>query len=168
MRESLFGSARAAGDLVLGGVLLRHPGIRWVFTHGGGALPLLADRMEPFRTAPAGTTPDPGTPTVQEQLRTRWFDTAGTPFPHQVPALLAAFGPDPVLYGSDSCWTPAPAAAAQIRSIDTAPPPTAADTWRALTTRNAHRPLGRLTARPARPRPSPLPRPGFPEARFPA
>ncbi|GJF30580.1 amidohydrolase [Kitasatospora sp. NE20-6] len=143
MLEFLFDSARAASDLVLGGVLTRYPGIRWVLTHGGGALPLLADRMELFRTGMAGADHDPDTPTVQEQLRTLWYDTAGTPFPRQVPALLAAFGPDRILYGSDYCWTPAPAVAAQIRSVDAAPPHTAADTWRTLTTRNAHRLLHR-------------------------
>jgi hypothetical protein len=31
---------------------------------------------------------------------------AGTPFPHQVPAAVAAFGTERLLYGSDYCWTP--------------------------------------------------------------
>jgi aminocarboxymuconate-semialdehyde decarboxylase len=39
-------SAVAISHLVLGGVIERHPGIRFCFAHGGGALPVLAGRIE--------------------------------------------------------------------------------------------------------------------------
>ncbi|MGW1915290.1 amidohydrolase family protein [Streptomyces sp. NPDC002076] len=61
---------------------------------------------------------------------------AGTPFPHQVPALVRAFGSDRLLYGSDYCWTPAAGAAAQIASVDAAEQP-ADTTWRRITDKNA-------------------------------
>ncbi|RZL82847.1 MAG: amidohydrolase [Rhodococcus sp. (in: high G+C Gram-positive bacteria)] len=136
MLEFLFDSARTVSDLVFAGVLVRHPNIEWVFTHGGGALPLVADRMELFR----GLLSDhsTGTPPVPDQLRRLWFDMAGNPFPHQIPALTAATGTDRLLYGSDYCWTPAAATARQIASLDTAEQP-GDDTWRSVTTRNAHR-----------------------------
>ncbi|MEZ0362347.1 amidohydrolase family protein [Mycobacterium sp. pUA109] len=136
MLEFIFDSTRAVSDLVFGSVLNRHPDIQWIFTHGGGALPLLADRMELFRTAFSGAGTE--VPTVPDQLRRLWFDIAGSPFPNQVPALIAAFGSQRLLYGSDYCWTPATGAAAQVASIDAAQQPPG-DTWRALTTRNAHR-----------------------------
>jgi hypothetical protein len=50
-----------------------------------------------------------------------------------------------VLYGSDYCWTPAPAVAAQVASIDREPAPDGT-TWRALTTANAERLLPGLRA----------------------
>ncbi|GAB1820233.1 amidohydrolase family protein [Herbidospora sp. RD11066] len=140
MLEFIFDTTRTVSDLVFGGVLTRHPGIRWIFTHGGGTLPLLADRMELFRTAFNGGSPDD--PTVVEQVAGLWFDIAGTPFPRQVPALTRAFGTDKVLYGSDYCFTPIPAVAAQIASIDEAGQP-GETTWRALTTVNARRLLSR-------------------------
>ncbi|POX64417.1 amidohydrolase [Streptomyces sp. Ru62] len=136
MLEFLFDSTRAVSDLVFSGVLRRYPRIQWVFTHGGGALPLLADRMELFRTV-FGFGDQDG-PTVQEQLRGLWFDMAGSPFPHQIPVLTTTFGHDRLLYGSDYCWTPAAGAVAQIASVDAAEQP-AGGTWRALTTRNAAR-----------------------------
>lgn len=140
MLEFLFDSARAASDLLLRGVLARRPRIRWILTHGGGVLPLLADRMELFRThlgeGPEGPADAPGT---VEQLGRLWYDMAGTPFPRQIPALDAAFGTERLLYGSDHCWTPAEAALAQVATVDAAPPPSGAATWRDLTTRNAHR-----------------------------
>ena len=136
MLEFIFDSTRTVSDLVFSGTLTRYPDIQWVFTHGGGTLPLLADRMEMFRTVIFGGTPAEST--VQEQVAGLWFDMAGTPFPCQIPALAESCGTDRLLYGSDYCWTPAAGVAAQIASIDAAPQP-ADDTWRALTTRNAQR-----------------------------
>ncbi|AHH18561.1 putative amidohydrolase [Nocardia nova SH22a] len=133
MLEFLFDTARSVTDLLYAGVFERYSGIRWIFTHGGGVLPLVAERIQLFRSAFAGERQ--GRPT-SEQLRGLWFDMAGTPFPHQIPALDAAFGIERLLYGSDYCWTPPGAVAAQIASIDAAPAP-GARTWRQLTTDHA-------------------------------
>lgn len=139
MLEFIFDTTRAVSDLALNGVLHRWPDIRWVMPHGGGALPLIADRIEMMRTTlEAG---DVDGPSVPDLLAGLWFDIAGTPFPNQVPALVGAFGSERVLYGSDYCWTPGPGVAAQIASIDQAQQPHS-DSWRALTTRNAERLLG--------------------------
>ena len=136
MLEFIFDSTRTVSDLVFAGVLTRYPRIQWIFTHGGGTLPLLADRMELFRTLFQGGDSDD--PTVQDQVSSLWFDMAGTPFPNQVPALVKAFGSERLLYGSDYCWTPAGGTAAQVASLDSADQP-GDDTWRALTSRNAAR-----------------------------
>ncbi|GAA3290488.1 amidohydrolase family protein [Streptomyces cinereospinus] len=137
MLEFLFDSARTASDLLFRGVLARYPGIRWILTHGGGALPLLADRMELFRAHLGGGAPD-GPDTI-EQLGRLWYDMAGTPFPRQIRALDAAFGTERLLYGSDYCWTPAGLVLAQVETVDSAVQPSATETWRDLTTRNARR-----------------------------
>lgn len=144
MLEFPFDTTRAAADLALSGRLTDYPGIQWIFTHGGGALPLLADRVEGMRRLLAGPamTDHPGEP-VPSQLSRQWYDMAGTPFPNQVPAVAAAFGTGRLLYGTDYCWTPAPMVAAQVASLDTAPQP-AGDTWRALATANALRLFPRL------------------------
>ncbi len=144
MLEFIFDSARSASDLVLRGIPGRYPGINWIFSHCGGALPVLAERIQLFRDISADEPDAPGRPdgpvsrTVREQLGGFWYDIAGTPFPSAVPALVRAFGSERVLYGSDYCWTPAPAVRAQVASLDSAPQPDG-DTWRALTTRNAER-----------------------------
>ncbi|MFJ8364222.1 amidohydrolase family protein [Streptomyces sp. NPDC093984] len=147
MLEFLFDSARTVSDLVFSGHLVKYPDIPWIFTHGGGALPLLSERMELFRSVFAGDSDPPGDNPpigpIPEQVGRLWFDLAGTPFPHQVPALTAAFGTERVLYGSDYCFTPALGASAQVTSIDAAPQPDS-DTWRALTTCNALRLFPRL------------------------
>jgi 6-methylsalicylate decarboxylase len=115
---------------VFTGTLARYPDIEWVFTHGGGALPLLADRMELFRTVFTGEDDPDGA--VPRQLSRHAISA------HQVPAAVAAFGTGRLLYGSDYCWTPAHGVDAHLASIDQARQP-ANDSWRALTTRNATR-----------------------------
>jgi hypothetical protein len=88
--------------------------------HSGGVLPLLADRLELFRTAFAGGADGP---TVPGQVGELWSDLAGTPFPNQVPAFERAFGTKRLLYGSDYCWTPPAAVDAQLAAMDAAPQP---------------------------------------------
>ncbi len=141
MVEFLFDSARAASDLVLRGVLSRYPDIQWVFSHSGGALPVLVERIQLFGAMLPGGLAD-GRP-VSEQLGGLWYDIAGTPFPHAAAALVRAFGCEQVLYGSDYCWTPVAGVLSQVASIDAAPQPEG-QTWRALTTGNAERLIPRL------------------------
>jgi predicted TIM-barrel fold metal-dependent hydrolase len=147
MLEFVFESTRTVSDLVFSGSLQSCPDIPWVFTHGGGTLPLLTERMELFRNVFAGAMSTPGAVDevgpVSEQVGRLWFDMAGTPFPYQVPALVSAFGSERLLYGSDYCWTPEAGAGAQVASLDAAAQPDG-DTWRALTTRNAQRLFPRL------------------------
>ncbi|MFB6556108.1 amidohydrolase family protein [Streptomyces sp. NPDC056405] len=149
MLEFIFDATRTVSDLVFNDRLQQYPDIPWVFTHGGGTLPLLAQRMELFRSVFASSTTStttsdtsPSVP-VPEQISRLWFDIAGTPFPHQVPALAASCGTQRLLYGSDYCFTPASGVTEQVDSIEAAPQPDA-DTWRALTTRNAGRLFPRL------------------------
>lgn len=129
MIEFLFDSARTVVHLVLAGVIERFPAIRFVVTHCGGVLPLLADRVQLFRLALDG--PDAAATGVVDQLRSLWFDLAGTPLPRQLPALTSVVGEDRIVYGSDHCWTPPLGVAFQVAAIDHAP-----DDWRGITTRN--------------------------------
>ncbi|MDH2415256.1 amidohydrolase family protein [Nocardioides sp. CER19] len=46
MMEFFFDSACAAADLVFAGALARFPRVRWLFSHCGGTLPVLADRLD--------------------------------------------------------------------------------------------------------------------------
>ncbi|MET7691296.1 amidohydrolase family protein [Streptomyces sp. NPDC005483] len=138
MVEYIFDTARTVTDLVMVGVLTRRPGLRVIVPHCGGAVPVLADRINEFMKLflPAGTAPAQD---AVQQLQGLYYDMAGTAFPRQVPALLKLVDPDRVLFGSDYCWTPAPLADAHIAAIDTAAPPTEDTTWRTLTTANALR-----------------------------
>jgi predicted TIM-barrel fold metal-dependent hydrolase len=54
-----FKTTIALARLLLGGVLERHPGLRLVAAHGGGALPFLIGRLEGTHTSQARTSSSP-------------------------------------------------------------------------------------------------------------
>ncbi|MFF3846478.1 amidohydrolase family protein [Streptomyces sp. NPDC002328] len=138
MVEYIFDTARTVTDLVMAGVLTRHPNMRVIVPHCGGAIPVLTDRINEFMKLFVPSEKAPSLDAVQ-QLRALYYDMAGTAFPRQVPALLKLVDPDRVLFGSDYCWTPSPLADAHIAAIDAAEPPVEGATWRSLTTTNAQR-----------------------------
>ncbi|MFJ8777853.1 amidohydrolase family protein [Streptomyces sp. NPDC102476] len=138
MVEYIFDTARTVTDMVMAGVLTRHPGIQVIVPHCGGALPVLADRMNEFMRLFLPSDKAPAQDAVQ-QLRGLYYDMAGTAFPRQAPALLQLADPDRVLFGSDYCWTPPALADAHIAAIDAAESPVDGTTWRSLTTANAQR-----------------------------
>ncbi|WP_405674606.1 amidohydrolase family protein [Streptomyces canus] len=138
MVEYIFDTARTVTDLVMAGVVARCPRIQVIVPHCGGAVPVLADRINEFMRLFVPSEKSPAQDAV-EQLRGLYYDMAGTAFPRQVPALLKLVDPDRVLFGSDYCWTPPPLADAHIAAIDTAESPVDGTTWRSLTTANAQR-----------------------------
>ncbi|MDT0479107.1 amidohydrolase family protein [Streptomyces doebereineriae] len=138
MVEYIFDTARTVTDLVMAGVVTRYPRIQVIVPHCGGAVPVLADRINEFMRLFLPSEDTPAKDAVQ-QLRGLYYDMAGTAFPRQVPALLKLVDPDRVLFGSDYCWTPPPLADAHIAAIDAAESPVEGTTWRSLTTANAQR-----------------------------
>ncbi|MEU5658700.1 amidohydrolase family protein [Streptomyces sp. NPDC047737] len=143
MVEFVFDTARTVTDLLFAGTLLRHPGLKVVVPHCGGALPVLADRINGFMRLFMPS--QDGTPDAVAQLRELYYDVAGPAFPRQVPALLNLARPERLLYGSDYCWTPAQAAVAHAAAFTGAPDPVEGTSWPALTTRNARVLLPRLS-----------------------
>ena len=116
----------------MSGVLERHPDLAVIVPHCGGALPVLADRVNEFMTMFLGSR-DADAPDAVEQLRRLHYDLAGPAFPRHVPALLGLADPDRLLFESDYCWTPPPVADAHIAAVDAAGPPVDGATWRSLT-----------------------------------
>ncbi|GAB3935914.1 amidohydrolase family protein [Kribbella albertanoniae] len=137
MVEYIFDTARTVTDLLMSGVIARHPNLTVIVPHCGGALPVLADRINEFMTQFLGS--QSAGPNALEQLRRLYYDLAGPAMPRQLPALQQLVPPDRLLFGSDYCWTPLPVAGTHIAAIDAADPPTEGATWRSLTTTNARR-----------------------------
>lgn len=102
-------TTRAVVNLVLSGTLERYPHIRFVIPHTGGALPVLADRVQELAAA---FMPEE-TRDVIAALRRLYYDVAGIPLPRALPALLNLVEANRLLYGSDFPFTPA----AMVESI---------------------------------------------------
>ena len=104
MLEFPIDTTRTVIDLALSGALTRHPNIRFIIPHAGGALPVLADRAHLIGAylRPEGTD----VVDVLRELGRLYYDLAGSPLPRALPALLGLVAPDRLLYGSDFPFTP--------------------------------------------------------------
>jgi len=95
----LMDTTLAASRLVFSGVVGRHPGIRWVLTHMGGAIPYLAERLDRGYRAFAECRRHLDRP-PSEYLKTFYYDTVNFD-PSAVRLALDFAGPDRILAGSD-------------------------------------------------------------------
>jgi predicted TIM-barrel fold metal-dependent hydrolase len=145
MVEYIFDTARTVTDLLMSGVFVRHPDLPVIVPHCGGALPVLADRVNEFMTLFLGTQEAARASDAVAQLRRLHYDIAGPAFPRQVPALLELTDLEQLLFGSDYCWTPSSVSDSHIAAIDAVTPPVGGVTWRSLTTANARRLFPRLS-----------------------
>lgn len=94
-----FDTAIAASLLVFGGVLDRHPELRVVLRHGGGALPALAGRLDWGHVTFAECTRAVSRP-PSEYLRRFWFDDL-TFDTASFLSLVERSGADRIVVGSD-------------------------------------------------------------------
>ncbi len=95
----LMDTTLAASKLVFSGVVERHPHIRWVLTHMGGAIPYLAERLDRGYRAFAECRRNISHP-PSEYLRKFYYDTVNFN-PSAVRLALDFAGPDRILAGSD-------------------------------------------------------------------
>lgn len=95
----LFDTTLAASKLVFSGVVARHPRVRWVLTHMGGAIPYLAERLDRGYRAFADCRRHIDRP-PSEYLKQFYYDTVNFN-PAAVRLALDFAGPDRILAGSD-------------------------------------------------------------------
>lgn len=95
----LMDTTLAASKLVFTGVVDRHPNIKWVLTHMGGAIPYLAERLDRGYRAFADCRRYIDRP-PSEYLKTFYYDTVNFN-PDAVAFAIAFAGPDHILAGSD-------------------------------------------------------------------
>jgi len=95
----LFDTTLAASKLVFSGVVERHPRIRWVLTHMGGAIPYLAERLDRGYRAFADCRQHISRP-PSEYLREFYFDTVNFN-PSALRLAIDFAGEDRILAGSD-------------------------------------------------------------------
>jgi predicted TIM-barrel fold metal-dependent hydrolase len=142
MIEFIFDTARTVSDLLFAGTFDRHARLKMIVPHCGGAIPVLADRIDGFMGMNRGVDDD--SPDVIAQLGRLYYDVAGTPFPRQLAALLSLVGNQQILYGSDFPWTPGPLAERHALAFGNQPVAGEPVTWGAATTTNARKLLPQL------------------------
>ena len=98
--EFPFDTTRAITDVLLTGTFSKFPNIRWIFSHGGGALPMLAGRIASvtrFNPKFAERLPNG----VIYELKKLYVDTASAFFPYSWAGITQLPGPERILFGTD-------------------------------------------------------------------
>ncbi len=93
-------TTRAVASLMLSGTLVRNRDIKWLFSHAGGTVPMLAGRMEfffNFRPDARLIAPDG----FEAEFRRLYYDTANATHPAPMAALLKLVPESQVVFGSD-------------------------------------------------------------------
>ncbi|MGA8610675.1 MAG: amidohydrolase family protein [Xanthobacteraceae bacterium] len=111
--EYPFETTRTITSLLVNGTIFKNADIRWIFSHGGGATPMLAGRMaETVSRFPGAAKVMPNG--VLAELRKLYYDTASAATPGAMAALRIMAPANHILFGTDY---PFVKAAAGIRDL---------------------------------------------------
>ncbi|HTM94289.1 MAG TPA: amidohydrolase family protein [Croceibacterium sp.] len=129
-------TGRTIASLLWSGTLSAFPGIHFIFSHGGGVLPMVAERViamgfvdrKLLARVPEG---------AQAALAKIYVDTASVTGPAAIAALRAWLPEDHILYGTDFPWGTLAASRASLARLGLAP-----DKLAAIESGNAARLLG--------------------------
>lgn len=113
--EFPFDTTRAIAHLLFTGAFARTRNVKWIFSHAGGAIPMLAERLARLERRPdlARHAPDG----VLAELRRLHYDVALSAGPMTLAALLRLVGPDRALFASDYPHAPEPAMAGSVAGL---------------------------------------------------
>ena len=114
--EFPFDTTRAITSLIYGGVTTRCPDIRFVFSHGGGAMPALVGRLtglEHYRKDLAARVPQG----VLHELGKMYFDVVSVTNPGGFSALRQLTGMSHLLFGSDYPFLQAATTAGELAAL---------------------------------------------------
>jgi len=109
-------TTRAVASLLLSGTLARNRDIKWLFSHAGGTVPMLAGRMEYFFKfrKDAGEIAPNG---FEAEFRRLYYDTANATHPASMAALLKLIPESQITFGSDYPYVPMDTQAANLRKL---------------------------------------------------
>jgi predicted TIM-barrel fold metal-dependent hydrolase len=126
-------TTRAVTSLMLAGTLVRNRDIKWLFSHAGGTVPMLAGRMEFFfKFRPDAKTIAPEG--FKAEFQRLYYDTANATDPSPMAALLKLVPETQVVFGSDYPYVPIDTQAKALRELGLAE-----STVRAIESGNARR-----------------------------
>jgi 6-methylsalicylate decarboxylase len=109
-------TTRAVVSLLLSGTFARNRDIKWLFSHGGGTVPMLAGRMDYFfKFRPDAKTIAPDG--YEAEFRRLYYDTANATHPSSMASLLKLVPESQVVFGSDYPYVPINTQAQALRKL---------------------------------------------------
>jgi predicted TIM-barrel fold metal-dependent hydrolase len=96
-------TARAITNLLFTGSLSRFRGIRFIFAHAGGSVPMLLGRMHQYAPKDIAEKAPNG---IEYELKRLFYDIAGTAYRPAIAALTQMVPTTQILFGSDSPFVP--------------------------------------------------------------
>jgi predicted TIM-barrel fold metal-dependent hydrolase len=113
--EFPFDTTRAIVSLLYSGTFARCPGIRFIFSHAGGTVPFLAERIARLAVKPEFKQAVPNG--VIPELERLYYDTALSANPYNFSALLKLVLPEKILFGSDYPFAPEATMTATVKGL---------------------------------------------------
>jgi len=98
-------TTRAVVSLLLSGTFAQQRDIKWLFSHAGGTIPMLAGRIESFFDRGGGRK-DIAPEGVEAELRRLHYDTANATHPASMAALTKLAPISQITYGTDYPYYP--------------------------------------------------------------
>ncbi len=99
-------TTRTVVSLLLSGSFAQQRDIKWLFSHAGGTIPMLAGRIEAFyekrASGPGGFAPDG----IEAEFRRLYYDTANATYPAAMAALMKFVPISQITYGTDYPYFP--------------------------------------------------------------
>ncbi len=113
--EFPFDTTKAVTNLLFSGTLARCRRIRFIFSHAGGTIPFLAERIARLEVRPEfrASVPDG----VIFELKRLFYDTALSANRQAFSPLLQLVAPEQILFGSDYPFAPETTMAATIKGL---------------------------------------------------
>jgi 6-methylsalicylate decarboxylase len=96
--EFLFDTARTIDSLLMNGTFSRFPNLQFIFSHGGGAMPILANRIARLFPKELASKAPNG---VLYELKRQYYDTASATNPSSLAALTNLIPASQIVFGSD-------------------------------------------------------------------
>ncbi|HEX4192933.1 MAG TPA: amidohydrolase family protein, partial [Stellaceae bacterium] len=117
--EFPFDTMRTIVSLLYSGQLAKYPDIKWIFSHGGGTLPMLAGRISGSFRNPKMKARAPQGPIYE--LQKVYVDTASAFFPWSWAGVAALSGPKHILFGTDDPYVKIPEVDAGLKALHLPP-----------------------------------------------
>jgi predicted TIM-barrel fold metal-dependent hydrolase len=113
--EFPFDTTRAVTSLLYSGTLARCPDIRFIFSHAGGTIPFLAERISRLAVRPEFKAKVPNG--VIPEFRRLYYDTALSANWFAFRSLLQLVKISNILFGSDYPFAPEPTTTATVKGL---------------------------------------------------